>query len=57
MVLAMFFAAELQKDSVVEVFLVQGASKPAGKARCARSETPDGAVPPYGFRFIEKTSN
>jgi DNA-binding response OmpR family regulator len=49
-------SAEMQKDSVVQVFLAKGGAKAAGKARCVRSELAEGAVPQYGFRFTEKTS-
>lgn len=48
-------AAELQKDSVVQVFLAHSGSKPAGRARCVRSEKSDGSRTQFGFRFIEKT--
>jgi DNA-binding response OmpR family regulator len=48
--------AELQKDSVVQVFLARGTSKSAGQARCVRSEKSEGSNTQYGFRFIEKTS-
>jgi two-component system, OmpR family, alkaline phosphatase synthesis response regulator PhoP len=48
--------AELQKDSVVQVFLARGSNKSAGQARCVRSEEPEGSGTQYGFRFIEKTS-
>jgi DNA-binding response OmpR family regulator len=47
--------AELQKDSVVQVFLAQAGSKLAGRARCVRSEKSEGSGTQYGFRFIEKT--
>jgi DNA-binding response OmpR family regulator len=48
--------AELQKDSVVQVFLARSTSNPAGQARCVRSEKSEGTSTQYGFRFIEKTS-
>ncbi|HYL69584.1 MAG TPA: response regulator [Candidatus Limnocylindria bacterium] len=48
--------AELQKDSVVQVFLARGSNKPAGEARCVRTEKSEGSGSQYGFRFIEKTS-
>ena len=49
-------AADMQKDSVVEVFLARGGNKPAGSARCVRSDKIEGAATQYGFRFTEKTS-
>lgn len=49
-------AAELQKDSVVQVFLARGSNRPAGQARCVRTEKSEGSGSQYGFRFIEKTS-
>jgi hypothetical protein len=49
-------AADMQKDSVVEVFLARGSNKPAGSARCVRSDNIEGAATQYGFRFTEKTS-
>ena len=48
-------AAELQKDSVVQVFLLH-AVKPAGRARCVRSDKSSGPNTQFGFRFIEKTT-
>ena len=48
-------AAELQKGSVVQVFLARAGSKPAGRARCVRSDKSEGSGRQYGFRFIEKT--
>jgi DNA-binding response OmpR family regulator len=47
-------AATLEKDSIVEVFIVQGNDKYVGKARVVRSEERQGSCSLYGFRFIEK---
>ena len=49
-------AADMQKDSVVEVFLARGSNKPAGSARCVRSDQTEGSAMQYGFRFTEKTA-
>src|SRR5277367_2977351 len=46
--------ATLEKDSIVEVFIVQGNDKYVGKARVVRSEERQGSCSFYGFRFIEK---
>ena len=51
------FQAPLQKDSVVEVYLVKGSEKPVGTARCVRSEERNGSPPLYAFRFIQKTGS
>jgi CheY-like chemotaxis protein len=48
-------AAELAKDSIVEVFIVSGNDKYVGKARAVRSEPRAGSSTLYGFRFVEKT--
>jgi hypothetical protein len=49
-------AVDMQKDSVVEVFLARGSNKPAGSARCVRSDKTEGSTTQYGFRFTEKTA-
>jgi DNA-binding response OmpR family regulator len=46
--------ATLEKDSIVEVFIVQGNDKYVGKARVVRSEERQGSCCLYGFRFIDK---
>jgi CheY-like chemotaxis protein len=48
-------AAELQKDSIVEVYIVSGLDKLVGKARAVRSEQRPKLPTLYGFRFVEKT--
>lgn len=47
-------AAELEPNSVVDVYLVSSAEKYVGKARAMRSEQHPPAVTRYGFRFVEK---
>jgi DNA-binding response OmpR family regulator len=45
----------LQKDSLVDVFLVSGDEQFVGKARVVRSELEDTPCPRYACRFVEKT--
>jgi DNA-binding response OmpR family regulator len=47
--------AALQKDSIVDVYIVWGTDKYVGKARNVRSELRPGASTLYAFRFVEKT--
>lgn len=47
-------SAKLQKDSIVEVFIVRGIEKFVGKARIVRSEPREGASTLYAFRFLQK---
>jgi chemotaxis family two-component system response regulator PixH len=46
--------AVLKIDSTIEVHLVSGGAKFAGKARVIRSEGCDAPYPRYGFRFVQK---
>jgi DNA-binding response OmpR family regulator len=48
-------AAALQKDSIVDVYIVRGLDKLVGKARMVRSEPRQNASTLYAFRFVEKT--
>jgi DNA-binding response OmpR family regulator len=50
-------AAELQKDSIVNVYVFSGIEKYAGKARTVRSDPRQGASTLYAFRFLEKTGD
>jgi CheY-like chemotaxis protein len=46
--------AELQKDSIVDVYIVSGIERYVGKARTVRADPRPGASTLYAFRFIEK---
>jgi DNA-binding response OmpR family regulator len=46
--------SRLKVDSTVEVNLIGGDAKFAGKALVVRSEGTDTAYPHYGFRFVQK---
>jgi DNA-binding response OmpR family regulator len=46
--------AMLEKDSIVEVYIVKGTDKCVGRARVVRSEERQGLSTLYGFRFTEK---
>jgi DNA-binding response OmpR family regulator len=46
--------AQLKENSVVEVYLVSGGTKPVGKARVVRSDGGDTPCPRYAFQFVEK---
>ncbi len=48
---------DLQKDSLVEVYLASGREEFVGKARVVRSEWTDTPFPRHGFRFVEKTGH
>ncbi len=50
-------ASPLPVDSVVDVYLVDGRSECAGKARIVRSELEGSPCPRYGCRFTEKTGH
>jgi DNA-binding response OmpR family regulator len=47
-------SAILNKDSIVEVFLMSGGEQFVGNARMVRSELIETSYPRYAFRFIEK---
>ncbi|MGA6958071.1 MAG: hypothetical protein WBY38_01585, partial [Candidatus Acidiferrales bacterium] len=47
--------ADLAKDSIVDVYIVDGADRYVGKARVVRSEHRTESASLYGFRFAEKT--
>jgi DNA-binding response OmpR family regulator len=49
--------AVLKIDSTVEVHLISGGAKFAGKARVVRSEGSDTPCPRYAFRFVEKSAD
>jgi len=46
--------ALLEKESTIEVYLVNGGTKFVGKARVVRSEGCDTSYPRYAFRFVQK---
>ena len=47
-------AAQLSKDSTIEVYLISGGTKFVGKACVVRSEGNDTPYPRYAFRFVQK---
>jgi CheY-like chemotaxis protein len=46
---------ELSKDSIIDVYIVNGLDKHVGKVRVVRSEKRPDTSNLYGFRFVEKT--
>ena len=50
-------SAHLDIGSAVQVSLLSGGEKPAGKARVTRTDNAQRPYPRYSFRFVEKTAN
>jgi DNA-binding response OmpR family regulator len=48
--------AALQKESLVDVYIVNNAERYVGKARTVRAESLEPSCARYGFRFVEKVS-
>jgi DNA-binding response OmpR family regulator len=46
--------AQLNKESIIDVYLLNGGTKFVGKARVVRSEGCDTPYPRYAFRFTQK---
>jgi DNA-binding response OmpR family regulator len=49
--------AQLKMESTVDVYLVKGGTKFAGKAHVVRSEGCDTPYPRYAFRFVQKEAD